>query len=145
MEHWPRSPPTWSCLPPPCTRAGAWRAGWPRAGQWVSGLTGAGLLARGLGLEAFDPGRGIAVVLLGVCALASAELWLQGLWHFLRNRTPGSEITVPMQLLTLTTLFQGGSPLRGLMEVAERRLGLSLRSTWAIGFVRRSLGALLAS
>jgi regulator of protease activity HflC (stomatin/prohibitin superfamily) len=35
--------------------------------------------------------------------------------------------------------------LRGLADVAEQRLGLSLRSAWAIGFVRRSLGALLAS
>lgn len=123
-------------------------AEWLRGGQWVSGLTGVGLLARGLGLEAFDLGQGIAVVLLAVCALCAAELSLRGIDHFFRSRMPGAEIAVPVQLITLitlTTLFHGGSPVHGLIEVAERRLGLSLRSTWAIGFVRRSLGALLAS
>ncbi|HEV8309737.1 MAG TPA: protease modulator HflK [Methylomirabilota bacterium] len=135
----------WTALTSPRLPESAGLVEWLRGGHWVSALTGVGLLARGLGLEAFDLGRGIALVLVGVCTLCAAELWLRGLFHAFRNRAPWPEIVVPVQLITLTTLFHGGSPLHSLMAAAERRLGLSLRSTWAIGFVRRSLGMLLAS
>ena len=120
-------------------------AEWLRGGQWVSGLIGVGLLTRGLGLASFDPGRWVAAVVLVGCALCAAELWLRGLDGFFRSRAPSPEIVLPVRLLTLTTLFRGSNPLRRVMDVVERRLGLSLRSTWAIGFVRRSLGVLLAS
>jgi regulator of protease activity HflC (stomatin/prohibitin superfamily) len=120
-------------------------AEWLRGAQWVAGLTAVGLLARGLGLVALDPGRVIAIALLALCVLCAVELWLRGLDAFFRKRDPWSETVMPVRLITLTTLFRGASPLHGLMEVAERRLGLSLRSTWAIGFVRRRLGVLVAS
>jgi regulator of protease activity HflC (stomatin/prohibitin superfamily) len=120
-------------------------AEWLRGAQWVSGLTAVGLLARGLGLVALDPARVIAVALLALCVLCAAELWLRGLDAFFRKRDPRTERAIPLRLVTLTTLFQGVSPLQGLMEVAERRLGLSLRSAWALGIVRRSLGVLAAS
>jgi regulator of protease activity HflC (stomatin/prohibitin superfamily) len=120
-------------------------AEWLRGAQWVSVLTGASLLARGLGLESVDLGRWVAVVLLAGCALCAAELWLRALAHGFGSPAARPETGVPLRLITLTVLLQGGVPLRGLAEVAEQRLGLSLRSAWTIGFVRRSLGALLAS
>ena len=120
-------------------------AEWLRGAQWVSVLTGASLLARGLGLESVDLGRWVAVVLLAGCALCAAELWLRALAHGFGSPAARPETGVPLRLITLTVLVHGGVPLRGLAEVAEQRLGLSLRSAWAIGFVRRSLGALLAS
>jgi regulator of protease activity HflC (stomatin/prohibitin superfamily) len=120
-------------------------AEWLRGAQWVAGLTAIGLLARGLGLVALDPGWVFAIALLALCVLCAVELWLRGLDAFFRKRDPWPETVIPVRLITLTTLFHGASPLHGLMEVTERRLGLSLRSTWAIGFVRRSLGVLVAS
>jgi regulator of protease activity HflC (stomatin/prohibitin superfamily) len=120
-------------------------AEWLRGAQWVTGLTALGLLVRGLGLVALDPGRLIAIALLVFCGLCAAELWLRGLDAFFRKRDPRPERVIPLRLVTLTTLFHGASPLHGLMEVAERRLGLSVRSAWALGFVRRSLGVLGAS
>ena len=120
-------------------------AEWLRGAQWVSVLTGAGLLARGLGLESVDLGRWVAVVLLAGCALCAAELWMRGLAYGFGSPAARPGTGVPLRLITLTVLVHGGVPLRGLAEVAEQRLGLSLRSAWAIGFVRRSLGALLAS
>ena len=118
---------------------------WLRGAQWVSILTGAGLLARGLGLESVDLGWWVAVVLLAGCALCAAELWLRGLAHGFGSPAARLESGGPLRLITLTALVHGGVSLRGLADVAEQRLGLSLRSAWAIGFVRRSLGALLAS
>jgi regulator of protease activity HflC (stomatin/prohibitin superfamily) len=120
-------------------------AEWLRGAQWVSALTGAGLLARGLGLESVDLGRWVAVLLLAGCALCAAELWMRGLAYGFGSPAARVETGVPLRLITLTALVHGGVPLRGLAEIAEQRLGLSLRSAWAIGFVRRSLGALLAS
>jgi regulator of protease activity HflC (stomatin/prohibitin superfamily) len=120
-------------------------AEWLRGAQWVSILTGAGLLARGLGLQSVDLGWWVAVVLLAGCALCAAELWLRALAHGFGSQAARPETGVPLRLITLTALLHGGAPLRGLAEAAEQRLGLSLRSAWAIGFVRRSLGALLAS
>jgi regulator of protease activity HflC (stomatin/prohibitin superfamily) len=120
-------------------------AEWLRGGQWIVGLTAVGLLVRGLGLVALDPGRVMAVALLALGGLWAIELWLRGLDAFFRQREPEPEPVLPVRLVTLTALFHGASPLHGLMEVAERRLGLSLRSAWALGFVRRSLGVLAAS
>jgi regulator of protease activity HflC (stomatin/prohibitin superfamily) len=119
-------------------------AEWLRGGQWVAGLTAVGLLARGLGLAAFDLGRMIALALLVLCLLCAGELGLRGLRAYFRKRDPWPETVIPLRLATLTTLFHWGNPLRGLTEAAERGLGLSLRSTWAIGFMRRSLGVLAA-
>jgi regulator of protease activity HflC (stomatin/prohibitin superfamily) len=120
-------------------------AEWLRGGQWVAGLTATGLLVRGLGLVAIDVGRVIALALLVLCALCAVELWLRGLDAFFRKRGAGRATVVPVRLVTLSTLFQGASPLHGLMDVAERRLGLSLRSAWAVGFLRQSLGVLVVS
>jgi regulator of protease activity HflC (stomatin/prohibitin superfamily) len=119
-------------------------AEWLRGAQWIAALTALGLLAAGLPFVAFDPGRAIAVALLALSVLCAAELWLRGLDAFFGRRAAGPATALPVRLVTLTTLFRGASPLHGLMDVAEQRLGLSLRSAWAVGVVRRSLGGLAA-
>jgi regulator of protease activity HflC (stomatin/prohibitin superfamily) len=115
---------------------------WLRGGQWVAGLIGVGVLARGVGLAAVDLGWWIAVALLAGCTACAAELWMRSEANAVRPGTPRPDI-VSLRLVTLQVLLHGGAPLRDLAELAERRLGLSLRSTWAIAFVRRSAGVLL--
>ena len=118
---------------------------WLRGGQWVAALTGAGLLARGLGLAAVDVGFWIAVVLLTGCAACASELWVRSAVGAVRPGDARPSV-VPPRLVTLQVLlYDGGVSLHGLAELAEQRLGLSLRSTWAISVVRRSAGALLVS
>ena len=117
---------------------------WLRGGQRVAALTGAGLLARGLGLAAVDLGWWIAVALLAGCAACASELWVRSAAGAVRPGDPRPSV-VPPRLVTLQALLHGGVSLRGLGELAERRLGLSLRSTWAITFVRRSVSVLLVS
>jgi regulator of protease activity HflC (stomatin/prohibitin superfamily) len=117
---------------------------WLRGGQWVATLTGAGLLARGLGLTAVDLGWWIAVVLLAGCAACAGELWARTAVAMVRPGDPRPSV-VPPRLVTLQVLFHGDVSLHGLAALAEQRLGLSLRSTWAITFVRRSAGLLLVS
>jgi regulator of protease activity HflC (stomatin/prohibitin superfamily) len=134
-----------AAIPPDQFPESAGLAEWLRGAQWVAGLTAVGLFLRGVGLVALDPGRVIAIALLLLSGLCAVELWVRGLDTFFRKRGPEVVPVVPARLVTLTTLFQGASPLHGLMDAAEQRLGLSLRSAWAVGFVRRSLGLLGAT
>ena len=117
---------------------------WLRGGQWVATLTGAGLLARALGLTAVDLGWWIAVILLAGCAACAGELWVRSAVGAVRPRDPRPSVAPP-RLVALQVLLCGGVSLHGLAELAEQRLGLSLRSTWAITFVRRSARVLLVS
>ena len=109
----------------------------------MSLLTAAGFVARGLGLDGLDLDRWLARGLLGLVALWALETSLRGLGRLVRSPAAWDEVMAPVELITLTALFEGRSPLDGLTALAERHLGLSLRSTWAIGRVRRSLGPLL--
>lgn len=118
-------------------------AEWFRGAQWLALLTGGALAARGLGLEVVDLPRWIALAGLGVCGLCAAEMSLRGLHRLFGARIAWPALGAPVHFVTLTALFHGRSPLDGLLEVAEDRFSLSLRSTWALGLVRRSLGVVL--
>ena len=118
-------------------------ADWLRGVQWLALLTAVGLLARTVPLLSPDWGRWLAFTLLALSALCASELWIRGIWHVLRTRQGWTEGEVPVRLVTLATAFHGRGPLHGILDASERRLGLSLRSAWAIGFVRRSLGLLV--
>jgi regulator of protease activity HflC (stomatin/prohibitin superfamily) len=129
-------------IPPPRLPESAGLGEWFRGGQWMALLTGVGLLARSVPVIPPDWSRWLAVPLLAVSALCALELWVRGVWRGVRRRAPWHEGEVPLRLLVLSMLFHGRSPLHGMLEVVERRLGLSLHSAWALGVVRRSLGLL---
>jgi regulator of protease activity HflC (stomatin/prohibitin superfamily) len=132
-------------IPPGRLPESAGLARWLRAGQWTCALVAASLFARALGIERLDPGRWIAAASLVGWAVAAGELSLRGLHRALRAPASWAETEVPLDLVTLTALFQGKNPLDGVLRVAEHHLGLSLRSTWAVGFVRRSAVPLLVA
>jgi regulator of protease activity HflC (stomatin/prohibitin superfamily) len=113
-------------------------ARWLRAAQWTCALVAAGLFARALGIERLDASRWIAVGLLVGWAAVAGELALRGLRHVFRAPAPWAETEVPVYAVTLAAAFQGRHPLDGTLLAAEEHLGLSLRSTWTIGVVRRS-------
>jgi regulator of protease activity HflC (stomatin/prohibitin superfamily) len=117
-------------------------AEWYRGAQWLALLTGAGLLARGLGFAQVPFDRWLRFVLLAVCAICALEMMVRGLGRLLRPPAAWDAVEAPVRLISLGTLFHGRGPFQGILEVAESRLGLSLRSAWAIGFLRRSAGPL---
>jgi regulator of protease activity HflC (stomatin/prohibitin superfamily) len=114
-------------------------ADWLRGAQWMALLTGLGFLSRSVPWIPRDWSHGLAVALLAVSALCALELWIRGIWQGIRPRASRRDAGVPLALLTLSTLFQGRSALHGALAGAERRLGLSLRSAWALAVLRRSL------
>jgi regulator of protease activity HflC (stomatin/prohibitin superfamily) len=48
-----------------------------------------------------------------------------------------------VELVSLGALFRGRSPVDGLLEAAEQRVGFTLRTAWAVRFLRRSLPPLM--
>jgi regulator of protease activity HflC (stomatin/prohibitin superfamily) len=119
-------------------------AEWLRGGQGLALLLGAVLVAGGLGLEAVTLGRWLTLGLLALCALCAVETGLRGVGRALSRRAAFTETVAPVRLLTLTALVRGRSPLDSLLETTERGLGLSLRSAWALGFLRRNAGPVMA-
>lgn len=116
-------------------------AGWLRGCQWIALLTAAGLVARGMRLPLLDADRWLVTALLVPCALCAAELAARGA---MRLATPRDRVALvaPVGLVTLDVVFHPRGPVAGVADAAERELGLSLRSAWALGFVLRRLPAL---
>jgi len=135
---------TAAAIPPEQLPESAGLAEWLRCGQWMAVLLGLALLSRSVPVIPAEWSRWPAFVLLGLSALCGLELSLRGPWLFLRRQPSWETCEVPVRLLTLATLFHGRSPLHGALEAAERHLGLSLHTAWAIGFIRRSAFPLIA-
>jgi regulator of protease activity HflC (stomatin/prohibitin superfamily) len=119
---------------------------WLLAGQWLAGLLGAGFLLQAAGLDTVGATRWLGQACLLVCAVCAVELAGRGLAAALRPIPPGDTVRVPTRSVVLGSLLPGRNPLAVLAETAERRLGLTLRSTWALTVLRRGLApALLAA
>ncbi|MEM9701625.1 MAG: protease modulator HflK, partial [Planctomycetota bacterium] len=56
-----------------------------------------------------------------------------------RPPAPGEALTAPIESLLRRVFLSTVNPIGALFDVAEQRLGLSLRASWVTGFVRRSL------
>jgi membrane protease subunit HflK len=65
---------------------------------------------------------------------------ISGCWA---DRQPADARTLPLDYLVLELLGSRANPLASLVDAAERRLGVDLRSTWALLVVRRSLEPLV--
>jgi regulator of protease activity HflC (stomatin/prohibitin superfamily) len=115
-------------------------ATWLIAGQWLAGLLGAGLLLQAGGLDPADGTRWLARACLVLCAACAVEVAARGVARALRPPVSGAGVQVPTASAVLGLLLPGRNPLAVLAEGAERRLGLTLRSTWALTVLRRALG-----
>jgi regulator of protease activity HflC (stomatin/prohibitin superfamily) len=126
-------------MPPP--GSGALKT-WLRGGQWMALVTAAALIARGAGVATYDADRWLAWGLGAVTALCAGEVVVRAL---LRLLTPGAaERSAPVTSMVLEIVLHSRGPLAGFADVVERELGLSLRSTWAVGFIVRSLPFVVA-
>jgi regulator of protease activity HflC (stomatin/prohibitin superfamily) len=113
---------------------------WLVAGQWLAGLLGAGFLVQAAGLDTVGATRWLARGCLVLCAACAVEVAARGVARALRPVAPGADVHVPTRSVVLGALVPGRNPLAALAETAERRLGLTLRSTWALTVLRRGLG-----
>ena len=116
---------------------------WLRGGQWIALFTGLALILDGLRLTPWPLGRAVAAALLVLVALAALELALRAAARFFRPRAAWAEVIAPVELTCLAALFRGRNPVDSLLEVAENRLGFTLRTAWAMGFLRRSFPVLV--
>lgn len=114
-------------------------AGWLTAGQWVSILTALGLIAEGFRVEVVPVGEWLGFALLVFVAVLAVEMVVRAFDRFLRPPMDADVVTAPIALLPLVAFFAGHTPLAGLMDVVEQRLGVTIRSAWAIQFIRRAL------
>jgi regulator of protease activity HflC (stomatin/prohibitin superfamily) len=115
-------------------------ARWLIAGQWLATLLGAALLLQAIGLDTVGVTRWLARACLVLCAACAVEVATRGLAGALRPVPPDAEVQVPSRSVVLGVLVPEQNPLTILAETAERRLGLTLRSTWALTVLRRGLG-----
>jgi regulator of protease activity HflC (stomatin/prohibitin superfamily) len=119
---------------------------WLIAGQWLAWLLACGFLFQAAGLDAAGGTPWLARGCLVLCAACAAEVAARGLALAARPVPQGAEVHVPTWSVVLAVLVPGRNPLAVLSEAAERRLGLTLRSTWALTVLRRGLGpAVLAA
>lgn len=116
---------------------------WFRGGQWAALITGLVLALRGLGFEVGNLTGWLILVLFLLTALAALEMLARALGRIIRTRQPWHAVLAPVHLVTLTTLFHGRNPVDGLLEVAEKRFGLTLRTSLAFAFLRKSLVPLM--
>jgi regulator of protease activity HflC (stomatin/prohibitin superfamily) len=114
-------------------------ARWLDGGQWLAFLLGGAFLGRGAAVELAEPARWVALGLLAACAAAATEMVVRGLARFYGRAEASPTAEVPVGFLLLSALLHDRNRLDVLVETAEERLGLSFRSTWTLGFLRRSL------
>jgi regulator of protease activity HflC (stomatin/prohibitin superfamily) len=118
---------------------------WFRGGHWLACLFAAVLLVRGVGAPTLDLDRWVMMAVLVLEGVVAVEVLVRdgaGLW---RPRRPADEITAAVGSVTLEVLMHRSGPLAGLSDVLERKLGLSLRSTWTVSFLLKSLAPLGAA
>lgn len=111
---------------------------WLRGAQWFAILTGIALIVEGFRFEAIPIAPWIRAMLTAVAALAAVELVVRAFDGLFRRRTPYPDVEAPTDLILLSALFQGRNPIDGAMAVLEERLGVTLRTAWAIRFIRRA-------
>lgn len=104
--------------------------------QWGSMVVGAGILGCMIwaNLDLWV-GRMLLVWIVAVCVEQVVRLLL--LW--LRPSSDDDAFIRPLNLQLREAVFVRRNPVASLFETIESRLGVSFRSTWAIGFVQRAM------
>ncbi|QDU64306.1 FtsH protease regulator HflK [Planctomycetes bacterium Pan216] len=92
---------------------------------------------------ALDQWVGMGVILWVLVTGAELLVRAVGLWSF----PPSSDerFQSPTTLTTRELIFASRNPVASLFDTIERRWGVGLRSTWAVGFVRRAFVPLLGA
>lgn len=112
-----------------------------RATQWFSMLGALAMIAHALGLYAVDlwVGRLLLVVAL---ALALEQIARAAL-SFMGQRCEWQDIRAPVGLVVAESLFAGANPVASTLELLEKRFGVTVRSSYVLGYMRRAVPAIV--
>jgi len=116
---------------------------WLHGGQWAALITGLALVLRGFGFEVGNLTGWLILILALLTALVALEMLARAVGRMLQARQPWYAVSTPVDLVILSILFHGRNPVDGFLEVAEKRFGLTLRSSLAFTLLRRSAVPLL--
>ena len=104
-----------------------------RIGAWLSMLGGAAVF--GCYFEWFDLQKPVAILSLAVPLLLASELLLWGLFAFFRP--PPETAGFGSDLFLARVLGSSYNPIQSLFTGVEDTFGVDVRSSWALGFLRR--------
>jgi regulator of protease activity HflC (stomatin/prohibitin superfamily) len=107
------------------------------AAQWSVTLTGVALLGRALGFPMVDLWVGRALLVLAL--VMSAESLLRASAAPLRSLATPGEARIPLGTTVADSLLAGTSPLASTLDLVESRFGVSVRSSYVIGYVGQTL------
>lgn len=108
-----------------------------RAAQWVAVPGALGLIAHGLQWSRVDLWVGRALlVLVGVLAIEQAA---RAVVSFVTAPRSAEAIRAPIALLVAESLFAASNPLLSALEMLESRSGVSVRSSYVLGYIRRAV------
>ena len=105
-----------------------------RAGQWQSFSSGLAVVIKYLGYGQVEHWLSYLTVLFVV--IVFMEVGLQCIIRLVDGREGRS---IALRLHILPALLSGGSPVNKLLVSLEENAGISLRSTWTVGFIRRNI------
>ncbi len=112
-----------------------------RIGVWLGLIGAASVFAAYQGWPAFEDA--VAVVLLSVPVVLAAELLGRALFGFIRRPAGGSAFGAD---LFMARLFGSSyNPIQSVFTCVEDTFGVDVRSSWALGFLRKASFPLLAS
>ncbi len=102
--------------------------------QWATLLVAAGILATNLWSETLE--IWVAGLLLVWLVVVSAEQLVRIAAAWLGRAPLEKGFVSPLYLLAREAVFVRGNPIASIFETIEARFGVSIRSSWAIRFVR---------
>jgi modulator of FtsH protease HflK len=113
-----------------------------RAAQWYAALAGVGILAHGA--QAMDADLWLGRLLLVVALALVIEQAARAVSGFMERRRDWDEVRVPLAFLVGQSLFAGTNPLTSALTLLEQGMGVSVRSSYVLQFVRTAVPLVLA-
>ena len=104
-----------------------------RIGSWLGLLGSASVFAQYFEIRSYE--TPVSIILLVVPGLIATELLLRGLYGFIRRPPAGSAFG--SDLLIVRLLGSSYNPIQSLFNSIEDTFGVDVRSSWALGFMRR--------
>jgi regulator of protease activity HflC (stomatin/prohibitin superfamily) len=105
-----------------------------KAGQWIAFSCGLALVIKYLGYGRIEYWLGYVTVIFLV--IIFTEIGMQGIMRLVDGKGNHS---MELKLIVLSALLSGRNPVNQLLISLEEETGISLRSTWSIGFIRRNI------
>lgn len=105
-----------------------------KAGQWLSFGCGLAVILKSLGFRQVE--QWLSYLIIAFLIIIFWEIGLQCVIRLMDGKARNSPA---LKLTILSVLLSGGNPINTLLISLEKNTGISLRSTYTVGFIRRNL------